>query len=354
MRTTSLSVLVFSSLLLAGCGDGSGTGSTGAQGSTGATGTGGSGGGSGTSGGGGSGQSSSGQGGGEPGPLWQPLTSGVTATLRGVWGTSATDVILVGETGTILHYDGKTFTPETGAEGFDLDAVGGDAAGRVWAVGKGPGAFEGVVLERKGTSWSKDATAPMNLGEDRGIFVAGPGDVYVISDEIQHLSGGVWTTLGHPFPTTGRAIWASSNATPPLLFAGGQNYLAGSMYRGQPQMDGSVAWIDQDIPLSDVITAVWGFAEDDVYAVGYDTNMRFDGTTWSTTNLGSTGLVALWGASSKDLYGVGAQGTIVHRHDGTPGIEASGVTAFLSGVWGDGKGTVFAAGSEGAVLRRGP
>ena len=70
--------------------------------------------------------------------------------------------------------------------------------------------------------------------------------------------------------------------------------------------------------------------------------------------LGALGLSDIWGASSDDLYGVGAAGTIAHRGKGMPGVEASGVTSKLYGVWGDGAGTVIAVGGDGTVLRREP
>lgn len=361
MRTTSLSTLLLSSILLAGCGGGSGSGSAGAggHGATLSTGVGGSGGEQGSAGtgfsGSGGGQGSSGQGGGEPGPLWKPLKSGTPASLRDVWGTSATDVTIVGYNGTILHFDGTTFTAQLGGEGFELEAVGGDDVGSVWAVGQDPVTHQGVILQRAGNSWSKDPTAPMiSSAKFRDVFVAGPGDVYAVSDYIWHLSAGVWKSIGNPFPTASTALWVTPTATTPRLFAGGQNYFAGSIYHGVLQMDGSVSWGYQSIPSSAPISAVLGFAEDDVYAVNYDSNLHFDGQSWSAINLGSAGLSDIWGASSDDLYGVGAAGIIVHRGKGTPGVEASGVTSYLNGVWGDGAGTVFAVGGDGTVLRREP
>ena len=38
---------------------------------------------------------------------WTPMESGTTLELRGVWGSSATDVFAVGVGGIILHYDGN-------------------------------------------------------------------------------------------------------------------------------------------------------------------------------------------------------------------------------------------------------
>jgi hypothetical protein len=68
---------------------------------------------------------------------WAAQTSGTTADLKGVWGSSTTDVFAVGGSGTILHYDGSVWTPHS--SGFDnwLFGVGGRSADDVFAVGAG-------------------------------------------------------------------------------------------------------------------------------------------------------------------------------------------------------------------------
>jgi len=38
---------------------------------------------------------------------WTPMESDTTFELRGVWGSSATDIFAVGVDGIILHYDGN-------------------------------------------------------------------------------------------------------------------------------------------------------------------------------------------------------------------------------------------------------
>jgi hypothetical protein len=42
--------------------------------------------------------------------IWSAMDSGTTEDLYGVWGSSASDVFAVGWNGTILHYDGSTWT----------------------------------------------------------------------------------------------------------------------------------------------------------------------------------------------------------------------------------------------------
>jgi hypothetical protein len=47
------------------------------------------------------------------GSTWSPMSSGTTNRLNSVWGCSSNDVFAVGENGTILHYDGTVTTTTT-------------------------------------------------------------------------------------------------------------------------------------------------------------------------------------------------------------------------------------------------
>ena len=44
------------------------------------------------------------------GSSWSAMSSGTTRSLYGVWGSSGNDVFAVGNGGTILHYDGSSWS----------------------------------------------------------------------------------------------------------------------------------------------------------------------------------------------------------------------------------------------------
>ena len=48
--------------------------------------------------------------------VWSSVYSGTTEFLEGVWGTSASDVWAVGFGGTILHYNGTTWSSVSGGD----------------------------------------------------------------------------------------------------------------------------------------------------------------------------------------------------------------------------------------------
>ena len=83
------------------------------------------------------------------GDTWSELESGTTAGLYGVWGSSPTDVYAVGETGTVLHYDGIAWSEMATGTTAGLLGVWGSSATDVYAVGE-----TGTILHYDGVSWS--------------------------------------------------------------------------------------------------------------------------------------------------------------------------------------------------------
>jgi hypothetical protein len=65
------------------------------------------------------------------------MTSGTTNQLVGVWGSSSSDVFVVGNEGTILHYNGSAWGPMTSGITTDLYGVWGSSSSDVFAVGYG-------------------------------------------------------------------------------------------------------------------------------------------------------------------------------------------------------------------------
>ena len=89
----------------------------------------------------------------------QPTQRPTTYALRGIWGRSARDVYAVGDAGTILHYDGSSWTPMPSGVGVQLNAVFG-VGNKVYAVGN-----SGTILELDTTnSWqSMDPAAASSV-----------------------------------------------------------------------------------------------------------------------------------------------------------------------------------------------
>src|SRR5512136_387349 len=78
---------------------------------------------------------------------WQnPLPQG--NALRGVWGSSSSDVFAVGHDGTIIRYDGTAWNTVGSMTTHVLFSVWGTSSSDVFAVGNA-----GTVLHYDGTTW---------------------------------------------------------------------------------------------------------------------------------------------------------------------------------------------------------
>jgi hypothetical protein len=123
----------------------------------------------------------------------EPLASGTTETLRGVWVASATEAFAVGDNGTILHWDGTSWTSMTAPTdpwvGFRLNAVWGSSPTNVFAAGESD-----MLLRYGGTRWTPivvDALADLT-----GLWGSSANNIFVVADDrsgkILHRCGSVW------------------------------------------------------------------------------------------------------------------------------------------------------------------
>ncbi len=154
------------------------------------------------------------------GPSWTSVTSNTAVSLRGVWGSAATDLWAVGGQGTVLRGDGTSWSTTDAGTRHNLNAVWGSHANDVWAVGQG-----GCVLHWSGTSWTRvDAGTS---GELSSVWGRASNDVWAVGSldgTVLHWDGSAWTPV---------ATGASGNrmskvsGTPNQLFIVGHNTLTG-------------------------------------------------------------------------------------------------------------------------------
>ncbi len=76
------------------------------------------------------------------------MESGTEEYLLGIWGSSSTDIFAVGDNATILHYDGKSWTPMDARTEKYLTKVRGLSSDCVYAVGD-----DGLVIRYDGEQW---------------------------------------------------------------------------------------------------------------------------------------------------------------------------------------------------------
>jgi hypothetical protein len=268
---------------------------------------------------------------------WGTQSSGTGATLRDVWGTSASDMYACGVDGTILHYDGIAWTSMSSNTTGDLYSLWGASSDDIFAVGE-----SGIVIHYDGIAWSPMGKPP--TGHLNAVWGSAPDNVFAVGNGgiILKYDGAVWNAVSSGTTTHLSDVWGSAADD---VFAAGNNGLV-------LNYDGMV-WTEVASGHPNV-AGIWGSAPDDVFAVGNGgTVIHFDGTLpWTeVTETGtSENLYSVWGTSSSDVFAVGNAGTILHYN----GIEwtamNSGTANDLQGVWGDGPVSVFVVGQMGTIL----
>lgn len=143
---------------------------------------------------------------------------------------------------------------------------------------------------------------------------------------------------------TFESVWASGPGD--IWAGGGQGYLG--------HFDGE-QWVLIDPwdrgPVR--VDALWGFARDDIWAVGFDTVAHYDGLAWEVLVVSiDRDLFGLWGMAPDDIWAVGSGGIILH-YDGDAWTTHTTWNGYQSlyAVAGLDADTVFAVGEDGLVLR---
>jgi len=98
------------------------------------------------------------------------------------------------------------------------------------------------------------------------------------------------------------------------------------------------------------LSAVWGNAANNVYAVGNGKILRYNGANWTEAWSGSASLKAIWGSAADNVFAVGTGGTILHFDGSAWSTMSSGTTTVLASVWGAAPNDVFATGVGGTIL----
>lgn len=301
-------------------------------------------------------------------PTWTTETSNTTKTLNDVWGSSATDVYVVGDESTLLHSTGNgTWTPQTIPVSTNLKAVWGSSSTNVYVAGHSinpsTGTTVGVVLKSTGDGtwtpvttgaascpWKKIvgsgatdvyvlapgcnpalyhtdggsgnfALASSNLpggGNYNGMWTNASNFLYVVASDIRKSSGFGSTFSGpqtlSPPPTEAvdlRSIHGASASAMYAVGSGGRIFFS----------TGNGTWTSQMSGVTADLVDVFAISATDIYAVAFyyagQTPMgailhSTGDTTWQIDKANTAGLLAVWGSAANDVYAVGTNGTILH------------------------------------------
>ena len=106
------------------------------------------------------------------GNKWEAQTSGVSATLRAIWGSAEDHIYAAGDGGTLIHFDGSSWSPVQTPSAADFTGLWGHGD-QLFVVGKWT-AEQGQVLHLNSGAWS--ASSPAGVATVQGcvgLFAGG-------------------------------------------------------------------------------------------------------------------------------------------------------------------------------------
>jgi hypothetical protein len=122
-----------------------------------------------------------------------------------IWGTSESDLTVVGRPGSIIHYDGSTWALQTSAATADLRSVHGLSSTNIMAVGD-----SGTIVHYDGSSWSRQSSGTtVNL---YGVQMVSPTLAFAVGDSgvVVQYDGSKWTPTTVNRSINFRGVWAAS------------------------------------------------------------------------------------------------------------------------------------------------
>lgn len=278
-----------------------------------------------------------------------------------VWGPASDDVYAVGGQVQDLADPGIAAMMHRDAEGWSEVSLPDDvpqlnwihgSGDTVWAVGNA-----GIALRQTDAGWERVET-PVDVPL-WGVFVFSDADVWAVggnafeegSAVIVHGSSGNWQSVDLPdIDRSTAALFKVWGASPDDVWAVGDSGVV-------LHYDGS-AWSQTPSSTTRDLISLWGTGPDDIVAVGgrdIATIARFDGTTWSSENIGMLpGLNGVWMSDNGSAVTVGAMGRAAvipaESFDFEPVETKAGINV-LHAVYGFEDGTRYAV---GGTLDRSP
>lgn len=252
------------------------------------------------------------------GTAWSHVPEARWRSLYDVWGTSSSNVWAVGDKGELMRwdgaawslfrYDGTSVAPQplgsydVPAASYTLRGVWGSAASNVYAVGD-----SGVVLRYDGTAWTRMATG--TTAQLNRVWGTSSTNVYAATStgRLLRYNGSAWSFVpGVQGPGALWSVWGSGSTNVYAVGDGGIVF----RYNG-------TSWQRIRLPTRNVLYAVWGTGSGNVYVGGGAGALyRYNGTAWTPEKAlaGQSHVTGFWGTSTgTDVFATAAAGHVFKR-----------------------------------------
>lgn len=197
------------------------------------------------------------------------MQSGVSSTLFGVWGAGPDAVWMVGgdpgaeggEKDVLLHWDGHQLTRETlpHPRGMALLKIWGSSADDVWVGGEG-----GTLLHRSAAGWEDRSADVATYYTLNSVHGCGPGEVYAVGGKnIFRFDGTAWSHVAEAEALiSGSVVGVSCGSRQVAVVGAGGLKLRLDKATGQ--------WHDETVaePWNTDFHGAWVSPDGDIWAVG--------------------------------------------------------------------------------------
>lgn len=257
------------------------------------------------------------------GTSWERMATGHTGTLWWVFGFEGGPVFMGGEGGAILRYEGGTFTEMTTPGTSTVFGIWGSSPADLWAVGGDSDAMGGFAWRYDGTSWTEEPTLPADVAGRAAIwkvFGRASNDVWLVgsSGVALHYDG---STLTPATTGVGTSLFTVHGNADRFAAVGGLGNGVIVEHEGGE-------WVDRTIDFAmPSLSGVYLGADDSGFAVGsYGSVYTREGGAWREEETGlrvDRNLHAVWVDPSGGVWAAGGQtfafpltdGVLIHRGD---------------------------------------